>query len=135
MTNDNVGNVVTVTAPNATLATAPACPATTTPNTTVYGYDNAHQQTSVTDPLGHLGGVEETGHRMGAHPLRTAAVGGGTSGPHASFQAVESGCGCGRHAGEATAQRLRAAMSPWEVVARTARAGVPSFLRLLLTRP
>jgi RHS repeat-associated protein len=50
---DNVGNVVTVTAPNATLAAAPACPATTTPNTTSYTYDDAHQRLSVTDPDGH----------------------------------------------------------------------------------
>ncbi len=51
--HDNVGNLVTLTAPNARLTAAPACPATTT-NTTVYSYDNAHQRTSVTDPDGHL---------------------------------------------------------------------------------
>src|SRR5262249_3060749 len=51
--HDDVGNLVTVTAPNAQLSAAPTCPATTIPNTTVYGYDNAHHRTSVTDPDGH----------------------------------------------------------------------------------
>jgi hypothetical protein len=32
-------------------------------------------------------------------------------------------------------QRLRAVMSPWEVVARMSSSVVPSFLRALLTRP
>ncbi|MDQ1700020.1 MAG: hypothetical protein QOG34_1883, partial [Frankiaceae bacterium] len=50
---DTVCNLVTKTAPNANLATAPACPATTVANTTVYGYDKAHRRTSTTDPLGH----------------------------------------------------------------------------------
>jgi RHS repeat-associated protein len=51
---DDVGNQVTVTAPNARLTAPPACPATGAANTTVYGYDDAHQRTSVKDPDGHL---------------------------------------------------------------------------------
>jgi RHS repeat-associated protein len=51
---DDVGNQVTVTAPNARLSAPPTCPATTAANTTVYGYDAAHQRTSATDPDGHL---------------------------------------------------------------------------------
>jgi RHS repeat-associated protein len=47
------GNRVSVTGPKAGLSTV-ACPATTsTPFTTVYGYDAAHRLTSVTDPLNH----------------------------------------------------------------------------------
>ena len=50
---DNVGNVVSTTAPKAALATV-TCPAShTTPFTTVYGYDLAHRPTSVSDPLNH----------------------------------------------------------------------------------
>ncbi len=51
---DNVGDPVTVTAPNARLTAPPACPATTTANTTVYTYDAAHQRLSAKDPDGHL---------------------------------------------------------------------------------
>jgi RHS repeat-associated protein len=52
---DDVANMVTVTAPNARLSAAPACPATTTTaNTTIYTYDNAHQRLSTKDPDGHL---------------------------------------------------------------------------------
>ncbi len=51
---DDVANLLTVTAPNAQLSAAPACPATTTPNTTIYTYDNAHQRLSMKDPDGHL---------------------------------------------------------------------------------
>src|SRR5262249_10334793 len=54
---DNVGNQVTVTAPNAQLSAPPTCPATTTANTTVYTYDNAHQRLSAKDPDGHLRSV------------------------------------------------------------------------------
>jgi RHS repeat-associated protein len=50
---DNVANLVTVTAPNARLASPPTCPATTVANTTKYTYDAAHQRKSITDPLGH----------------------------------------------------------------------------------
>jgi RHS repeat-associated protein len=50
---DNVGNLVTVTAPNARLASPPTCPATAVANTTKYTYDSAHQRKSITDPLGH----------------------------------------------------------------------------------
>jgi RHS repeat-associated protein len=51
---DNVGNLVSSTAPKAALASV-SCPAThTTPYTTVYGYDDAHRPTSVSDPLDHI---------------------------------------------------------------------------------
>src|SRR6266568_2065710 len=49
----NVGNKISVTAPNAQLPGPPNCASTTTPSTTRYGYDDAHQRTSVTDPQGH----------------------------------------------------------------------------------
>ena len=50
---DNVGNLVSTTAPKAALASV-TCPAShTTPFTTVYGYDLAHRPTSVSDPLNH----------------------------------------------------------------------------------
>ncbi|HYT10232.1 MAG TPA: Ig-like domain-containing protein, partial [Mycobacteriales bacterium] len=50
---DTVGNLVSTTAPKAALASV-TCPAAhTTPYTTVYGYDDAHQMTSVSDPLSH----------------------------------------------------------------------------------
>jgi RHS repeat-associated protein len=58
---DNVGNQVTVTAPNAQLSAPPTCPATTTANTTVYTYDNAHQRLSAKDPDGHLRSVAYDG--------------------------------------------------------------------------
>jgi RHS repeat-associated protein len=51
--HDSVGNLVTVTAPNAGLASPPTCPATGVANTTKYTYDAAHQRKSITDPLGH----------------------------------------------------------------------------------
>src|SRR5258708_15108850 len=54
---DNVGNQVTVTAPNARLSAPPACPATTAANTTIYTYDAAHQRLSAKDPGGHLQSV------------------------------------------------------------------------------
>jgi RHS repeat-associated protein len=50
---DSVGNLVSTTAPRAGL-TSVTCPAaTTTPFTTVYGYDAAQHLTSVSDPLNH----------------------------------------------------------------------------------
>ena len=54
---DDVGNQVTVTSPNAQLTAPPACPATTTANTTVYAYDKAHRRLSAKDPDGHLKSV------------------------------------------------------------------------------
>ena len=54
---DDVGNTVSVTAPNAQLPNPPACPATSVPNTTFYAYDNAHQRMSVTDPNGNTHSV------------------------------------------------------------------------------
>ncbi len=48
------GNLVSVTAPRAGLSSV-TCPASTsTPFTTVYGYDADHRLTSVADPLNHL---------------------------------------------------------------------------------
>ena len=50
---DGGGNLVSVTAPKAGLSSV-TCPATTsTPFTTVYGYDADHRLTSVSDPLNH----------------------------------------------------------------------------------
>jgi RHS repeat-associated protein len=48
---DSVNNLVSLTAPNANLSSI-SCPGmTSTPSTTVYGYDLAHHLTSTTEPL------------------------------------------------------------------------------------
>ncbi len=62
---DTVGNLVSTTAPKAALASV-TCPADhTTPFTTVYGYDDAHRPTSVSDPLSHTTtfGYDANGNR------------------------------------------------------------------------
>jgi RHS repeat-associated protein len=62
---DGVGNLVSTTAPKAALPSV-ACPADhTTPYTTVYGYDDAHRLTSISDPDNHTTryGYDANGNR------------------------------------------------------------------------
>jgi RHS repeat-associated protein len=65
---DSVDNVVSLTAPKASLSSV-SCPGTTsTPFTSVYAYDAAHRLTSFTDPDGHQStfAYDQNGNRTSA---------------------------------------------------------------------
>jgi RHS repeat-associated protein len=73
---DDVGNRTASVAPNAGLSQAPPCPVPdTVSHTTRFGYDAAHRQTSVTDPLGHS--VSTAYDRNGRVRTVTETVAGG----------------------------------------------------------
>src|SRR5262249_26555769 len=70
---DSVNNLVSVTAPKASLSSVTCPGSTSTPFTTVFGYDAAHRLTSTTDPLTADGLNHQTSFTYDQNGTRIAA--------------------------------------------------------------